>query len=441
MTDAQLEAFARELIQSGNETDKVELKSSFDFSIRKDRLRLVKLIAAIANSDSPHFDNKGYIILGAKRALLVGGFSALEKDSTSSDIRAWVTNYVEPDISFSVHRFQDNTVGSWGVIVIPPSSETHIIKIDFRDDKLSIRKGDIYVRHGDTISLADRADLDRLQSRKLKIALDGFKREIGALRQEVIDLKGAKPDLKLYLLDQNDNHHESLVVQPVLWKKTEEQRKAEMLNEGRIRSIEKELEDLNHKLITTSNTKRFSAVSKKLRDELGRLKTLRYDYYRNDPLQSRIIELRFILNNNGSSTAKGINLYIYFPTSVEVSETRKAFLKEIENPSQEQLTRFVTSIATSGSYRFPQYANHVPNPDFVSPRSGGPEIAKTDTQYTAKYWAEKLMQSHGLSLSPIYLLSPETELDLPIEYGIYVENSPGATVATLQLSIRPKAKD
>lgn len=156
MPKTDLEKLIRKLIRKGDEYDKVEVKSYYDFSQKRDKIRLVKCIAAIANSDSTYFDNIGYIVLGAKRGRLVGGFDDLEKDSTSANIHNWVRDYIEPKVNFTVERFKDPKVGWWGIIVIPPSFETHIFRKEYSDTNLNIRKGDVYVRHGDTITLADK---------------------------------------------------------------------------------------------------------------------------------------------------------------------------------------------------------------------------------------------------------------------------------------------
>jgi len=128
MPKKDLEKLLREIIKKGDEHDKVELKSFYDFSQKKDKIRLVKCIAAIANSDSTYFDNKGYIVFGAKRGKLAGGFDVFEKDSTSANIQNCVRDYLDPKVQFSVERFKDSKVGWWGVIIIRPSSETHVFR-------------------------------------------------------------------------------------------------------------------------------------------------------------------------------------------------------------------------------------------------------------------------------------------------------------------------
>jgi|GEM_PF-3537300 len=441
MTKAKLKVLLKTLIKSGDETDKVELKSSFDFAIKKDRIRLVKCIAAIANTDSPFLDNSGYIILGAKRGHLVGGFNSLEQDSTSANIHAWVTNYIEPEIAFSVHRFHDKTVGWWGVIIIPPSIETHQIKQEYREDKLNIRKGDIYVRHGDLITLADSSDINRLQTRRFKNTFDKFESEMGVLRREIAEMKSLKPDLKLYFLDERNNQHESLEVQPVIWERTKEELEGEALNNARIVELEKQLAGLKHGLMTTYNAKKFSTASEKLREELSKRKTLRYEYQQNAPVNSRIIELKFMLFNNGSMAASGISLYVIFPVSLDLSATRRSFQGDVENPSLEGIMKIFPNILSTSSNLSPMYPASAPAPDFVNPKSGGPDFTKNENENRVKYWMEKLLQGHSYVFDPIYFISPDNDLDMPISYSIYAENSPGAVQASLQLSLRPRRKD
>lgn len=40
------------------------------------------------------------------------------------------------------------------------------------------------------------------------------------------------------------------------------------------------------------------------------------------------------------------------------------------------------------------------------------------------------MQTHGYTLDPIYLMSPDINLDTAISYSIYAENAPGVYLAT-----------
>jgi hypothetical protein len=436
LTKSELEALMRELIKNGDEYDRLDLKSSYDFNLKKDRIRLVKCISAIANTDSPYFEGMGYIVLGAKRGQLVGGFDALEKDATSADIHLCVGEYVDPVVSFSIERFKDEKLGWWGVIIIPPSLDTHVMNKEFRE--LNIRKGDVYVRHGDSIALGDRTDVDRLQRRKFKNTVDRLESEVRTLSKRIEQQQAQKPDLKLFFLDDKKNRHESLEVQPVFWEKTEEQIKEEASNEASINRLEKELEGFKTKMLTTRNAQMTTAAVSKINEELLKQKTLRYEYQKNDPAISRIIELNFILSNDGNTLAEGISIYLYFPRSLGLSASRKALQKpEVENPQWSQMASLIPFLTTS-SHVSPYYPSAPPIPDIASPKYGGPEISETGEDLYAKYWLDKLLQHHGYSLSPVYLISPEYNVDIEVPCKIYAENVPGVVQATLRLGIRPK---
>lgn len=88
-----------------------------------------------------------------------------------------------------MQRFNDSKVGWWGVIDIQPSSETHVFRKEYSDQKLIIRRGDVYVRDGDSITVADKSGHDRLQRRKFQSTIDEFKSEIKTLKQEIKEPK------------------------------------------------------------------------------------------------------------------------------------------------------------------------------------------------------------------------------------------------------------
>jgi len=250
MSKIDLEKRIRKIIKKGDEYDKLEVKCSYDLSQKRDRIRLVKCIAAIANSDSTYFDNTGYIVLGAKRGKLVGGFDALDKDSTSANIHNWVRDYIEPKANFTVERFNDPKVGWWGIIVIPPSFETHVFRKEYSDQKLTIRRGDVYVRDGDSTILAEKPDHDRLQRRKFQNTIDKFESKIESLEAKIEEQKSVQPDLKLYFTDEKNNLYEELEVYPFIIEKTSEEYLSELSEDKDIREIENELKNLRNEIDT-----------------------------------------------------------------------------------------------------------------------------------------------------------------------------------------------
>jgi len=434
MTKSEIETLIRGIIKDRSEYDKIDQKSSYDFNEKKDRIRFVRCIAAIANTDSTYYDNVGYIILGAKNGRLIGGINALEEDATSANFYVTVGEYVDPVIDFRVEKYKDDQVGWWGVIVIPPSSETHVIKKDFNHPKFKIRKGDIYVRYGDSTPLADKTDIDRLQRRKFKAILDHLETELKALQEKQ---EAQKPDLKIYAKDGNGNRKESIKFQPVFWEKTNEQLEEETNNDAEIGIIEKELENLKTAVLTTSNMRALSSRGEELRGELNKRKRKRFEWEQDDPLLSRIIELNFLLSNDGNTLASGINIYLYFPSFLNLSADKNSFLSQRSgNPQLGPVMSLLPGIFAS-SQRGPNYALSPPIPDSANPKYGGPEILERGAEKCARYWIEKLPQDHSHSLDPIYFVSPDNDRNIEISYKIYAENAPGLSEGVLQLIIRP----
>lgn len=453
MPKTELEKLIRKLIRKGDEYDKFDLKSSYDFSQKKDKIRLVKCIASIANSDSTYFDNTGYIVLGAKRGKLVGGFDALEKDSTSANMQNWVRDYLDPKVKFSVERFKDQKFGWWGVIVIPTSSETHVFRKEYSDTNLNIRRGDVYVRDGDSITLADKSDHDRLQRRKFRNTIDKFESKIERLEEIIEEQKSVQPDLKLYFIDEKHNQHDSLEVQPVFIEKTREECVSEVLREGGIKKIEKELEELRKEIeseidvgpsISTKQIGKLLGINmlesykQELSEYLEKFKEYRVSYRKYESLFSRVIKLKFVLLNNGDIPAEGIKFYIYFPRELELSNEINFFKapefyeKRPRDPRLPSLSDILSSKLFTPGFSVP------PIPEVTTPTYGGPTISKIRDSIQVMYWSGKLLQKHTHYFNPVYLLSPDNETDLNLKYSIYAENVPGASEGTLQLKIIPK---
>lgn len=447
MARTELEKLIRKLIRKGDEYDKFEVKSSYDLSQKRDRIRLVKCIAAIANSDSTYFDNIGYIVLGAKRGKLGGGFDALEKDSTSANIHNWVRNYIEPRVNFSVERFKDPMVGCWGVIVIPPSSEMHVFRKEYSDLNLNIRIGDVYVRHGDSITLADKSDHDRLQRRKFQSTIDEFKSEIKTLKQEIKEQKALQPDLKLYFTDEKSNLNDELEVQPVFIEKTREEYLSELSEDKEIREIENKLKDLRNEIDTgkregISISIELSKVKlidyeKALKDYLEKLKEFKVSYQKYLSQHSQVISLEFALFNAGNYLAEGITFYIYFPDGLEMSKELNFFDEpEFHEKKPRDSRRSSFADLFDSKLFIPELPSIIPkNIDLTY---GGPYINKSKKSIEVEYWVNKLLHGHIRNFDPVYLLSPDREIDINLEYSIYAENVAGKSEGTLILKIKPE---
>lgn len=448
MPKAELETFLRELIIKGDEFDKVEMKSFYDLSQKRDRIRLLKCIAAIANSDSTYFENTGYIILGAERGKLVGGFDALEKDSTSADIQTCVRDFIEPNATFSVERFKDPDVGWWGVIVIPTSSETYVFRQEYSDQKLTIRRGDIYVRAGDSIRLADKSDHDRLQRRKFQNILNEFRGEIETLKEEIRKQKDFKPDMNLFFVDEKSNLFNELEVHPRFIEKTKEEYERELLEDREIREITDELNNLSDKIdkpeqegisiLLGLNIAKIEDYKKALKGYLKKFKEFKVSYSKYLSQSSQIISLKFALSNIGNSLAEGITFYVYFPDDLRVSKELDFFDKpefNEEKPRDPRRSPFADFY--NSKLLFPKVSSFEIPPvrDFSY---GGPYVDKSEKTKVVKYWANKLLHQHIHYFDPVNLLCPKNEIDINLKYVIYAENASGEFEGNLLLKIRPK---
>jgi len=445
MSKTDLEKLIRKVIRKGDEYDKVESKSFYDLSQKKDRIRLVKCIAAIANSDDTYFENKGYIILGAKRGKLVGGFDALEKDATSANIQNWVRDYIDPKVKFSLERFKDSKLGWWGVIIIPPSVETHVFRKEFSDP--NIRRGDVYVRHGDSITLADKSDHDRLQRRKFQNTIDKLEGKIDRLEAKIEEQKALQPDLKLYFTDEKNNLHDEREVHPIFIEKTREEYLAELSEYQEIREIENKLKDLENEIdagkcegISISiafNREKLINYEKALKKYLEKLKEFKVSYQKYLSQYSRVISLKFALFNAGNSLAEGITFYVYFPDNFKMSKELNFFDEpefQEKKPKDPRRSSFA-DLFDSKSF-IPEF--HSPYiPKVMDLTYGGPYI-KSNKSIKVEYWVNKLLHSHRHDFDPVYLLSPDQEMDINLEYSIYAENVAGKSEGTLLLKIRPE---
>lgn len=448
MSQKDLAKLLREIIKKGDEYAKIEVKSSYDFSQKKDKIRLIKCIAAIANSDSTYFDNMGYIILGAKRGELVGGFNALEKDSTSANIHNWVRNYVEPKISFSVERFKDPNVGWWGVILIPPSSETHVFRKEYSDQNLNIRIGDVYVRDGDSIILADKSDHDRLQRRKFQNTIKKFESKIESLEAKIEKQKIFQPDLKLYITDDEKNLYEELEVYPVFIEKTREEYLSEISEDEDIKELENELVDLKNKIdpdksevvsisIDISRVKLLD-FERALKEYLDKLKEFKVSYEKYLSQYSQVISMKFALFNAGDSLAEGITFYIYFPDDFKISKELNFFNKpkfhetKPRDPRRSSFSDLFSSMSFMPEFPTPLI------PKIQDFSYGGPYIKKSNKSIEVKYWANKLLQGHRHYFDPIYFIPPDCEMEVNLNYSIYAENVAGESEEALLLRIKPK---
>jgi hypothetical protein len=179
------EAIIRNLVREGNEFDKVDFKSSFDLGSKLSRARLAKLVNAIVNCDNEELENFGYIIIGAERQRLIGGCVFFAKDQDCSTLARGINSYQDPPVQLDIRGFNDATVGWFGAIVIRPRlaiTGPHFIGKAYSDTQLVLNTGDVFVRVGEEVRRAQRADFERMYSAKYSLEVE---RIINASRSPV----------------------------------------------------------------------------------------------------------------------------------------------------------------------------------------------------------------------------------------------------------------
>lgn len=121
----QLEQFLRERIAEQDERDKLDYKRDLTFD-NEGKLNLVRLISAFANTYALEFDDYGFLIYGmnkddGKVTTHVAEFANKGSDKLHAEIGDVLRQYVQPAIDFTVHCFNEPSIGTWGVIVINPN--------------------------------------------------------------------------------------------------------------------------------------------------------------------------------------------------------------------------------------------------------------------------------------------------------------------------------
>lgn len=177
----ELEALLRKLITQGAEGPKVDFKKTITLGDKPAQAELAKDISSIANTDDEaHLDDFGYVIIGAVRGTLVGGVSELsgDIDKLQAQITDVIKGFVAPVPQFSLSAFDDDTLGRWGVIVIPPSArQPHLL---VRDGAGDVVKHEWWVRVNDTKERAGPHDYARILAKATR-------REVRPLELEVPD--------------------------------------------------------------------------------------------------------------------------------------------------------------------------------------------------------------------------------------------------------------
>jgi Putative DNA-binding domain len=191
------ENFLRDLILTGIENEKLDFKEQFHFGTAEQKVKILKHLCAIANTDFDDFGGYGFIIFGAARSTLVGGIQAFDPvtvDKTSSALSTDAHNFLAPCPRFQLISFKDTNLGSWGAIVIPPSETQPHIFIRQLDGVIS--PGDWFVRAGDNTRQAVHADYLRILSKSVARAVQPLQTEVTKLTERVSQLEGRLGELQ-----------------------------------------------------------------------------------------------------------------------------------------------------------------------------------------------------------------------------------------------------
>lgn len=187
------EEFLRNIIDLGVETTKIDFKRTLEFDTKEKTVELLKDISAIANSDDGEHNGYGFIIFGVQGQKIthdVPLLSSGKRDNTSAVIRQKLREYIWPEPKFDVIGFDEVSVGSWGVIVIPPSDlQPHFFIKEFNNEKLVIRKGNWFVRKGDTTCTAEPEDYTRILEKKIKKVTLPLIGQINSLNERILRLE------------------------------------------------------------------------------------------------------------------------------------------------------------------------------------------------------------------------------------------------------------
>jgi len=162
--------------------------------------------------------------------------------------------------------------------------------------------------------------------------------------------------------------------------------------------------------------------------------------YKFKELQSRLIELNFIIINNGNLPAEDIDIFMHFPDGfVMFSEDELPKKpKEPEKPipprtQQEMISNFQKSLIPS----FPSpYIPSIITPNINRNLSSGPQIRKTNS-YEVKYDLDKLKHGMQIYLKPVYILFESIDLtkSFKISYSILADNLPEPSNGNLNIVI------
>lgn len=170
MDDLELWKIIEEVVRTGIETDKIDLKRELDLSGNPSRGEFAKDVSAISNKGK----GQGYIIIGVldnkqlKRIIddpnmYICGFYPLNIDGLYQTMLQTLRKYVDPCPEIEYRELGPPIIPKKiGILVIASSNQRpHVIREDQDDErgKAVIRRGQIWTRHGSLSFPPDREEI------------------------------------------------------------------------------------------------------------------------------------------------------------------------------------------------------------------------------------------------------------------------------------------
>lgn len=159
-------------INVGIEGAKYDFKLTLNLTTKEEKMNFAKDISAIANTDATTLEGYGFIIIGAKRHDIVGGFEKLLQgniDNYQASLVSILKDWIAPVPRLHVIPFDEGEKGQWGAIVIEPSqNQPHLFIAEYSG---SPARGDWYVRVSDINQRARPEDFLRVLHKAVSSAL------------------------------------------------------------------------------------------------------------------------------------------------------------------------------------------------------------------------------------------------------------------------------
>lgn len=183
------------VIETGHETQKIELKERIGCSSRAERADFARMTTAMANTGG----ETGYIIVGVVDArrrtpdstAWLRGFQVENPDEFERQMIEAIGHFIEPpfEVRYQQVYYPETTI-YLGVLTIPASSHRpHVVK----NDGEGIYKGQIFVRRGTQITLASREEIIEMCGDHWRRLMEDYQRNLGAMYhgvdREAVDFK------------------------------------------------------------------------------------------------------------------------------------------------------------------------------------------------------------------------------------------------------------